>query len=98
VPTTNSRAWDLLRRILEEKPWIKNHLSFDLVDWVTDGSRQVVRVDRKIDIDMVEKEVLEFKTRMELDDQEVELEAETWQALGWTKWKREWTPRPIGVL
>jgi len=95
----NFRAWDLLRQILDDKPWIRNNFSFDLVNWVTDESRQRVSADSKMDIEEVEKEVLAFKDRMELEEgKEVNGELDSGPVSGWRRWKGEWTPRPIGVL
>lgn len=79
-----------------DKPWIKSEFSFEVVDWVTDESRQGVNGDGRMDIDLVEKEVLDFKTRLEVGgDKGVE---ESIQTSAWRKWEGEWTPRPIGVL
>jgi len=96
--TANFRAWDLLRQILDDKPWIRNNFSCDIVSWVTDESRQGIFADSKMEIDEVEKEVLAFKDRMELEEgKDINGEPELVPISGWRKWKGEWTPRPIGV-
>ena len=97
--TANFRAWDLLRRILDDKPWIRNNFSSDIVNWVMDESRQGVSAYSNMEIDEVEKEVLAFKDRMESErGKDVNGEPELVLTSGWRKWKGEWTPRPMGVL
>jgi hypothetical protein len=81
-----------------ERPEIKGEFSSDVVAWVADDSRETGS-GTAMKIDLVEKEVLEFKNRMELDGEgAVNWEKEPERTSGWRKWQGEWTPRPIGVL
>jgi hypothetical protein len=90
-----NRAWDLLRRIFVEKPEIKGEFRSDIISWVMDDSK-TASSGATMEIDIVEKEVLEFKNRMEVDGAKAANGDEP--NSGWKKWQGEWTPRPIGVL
>ena len=94
---SNLRAWELLRRILEEKPYIQAQLPFDLVNWIIDDSRQDTQSKIPSNVDELEKEVREFSQRLELDNADKgNGESATWTR-GWKKWEGEWIPRSIGV-
>ena len=93
----NLRAWELLRRILEEKPFVQAQLPFDLVNWIINESRQDTQSKVPSKVDEIEKEVHEFRQRLESDNINKEnSESEIWTK-GWKKWEGEWIPRPIGV-
>jgi hypothetical protein len=93
-----SRAWDLLRRIFVERPEIRGEFSPDVVNWVTDDSREAARSGATMKIGLVEKEVLEFKNRLEIDSKKGVFGEGPEPTSGWRTWRGEWTPRPIGVL
>jgi hypothetical protein len=61
-----------------------------------DDTMELASAGPTMEIDIVEKEVLEFKNRMAVDG--AKRENGEGQTAGWTKWQGEWTPRPIGVL
>lgn len=94
---SNSRAWDLLRRILDEKPFVQSHLPFDLVNWITDESRQEMSTTVPLKVEEIEKEVHDFRQRFESDDlNKINGDFEMCR-IRWKKWEGEWIPRPIGV-
>ena len=94
---SNLRAWELLRRILEEKPFVQAYLPFDLVNWIIDESRQDTQSIVPSKVDELEKEVHEFRQRLESDNiNKQNADSEVWTK-GWKKWEGEWIPRPIGV-
>jgi hypothetical protein len=94
---SDSRAWDLLRRILDEKGFVQEHLPYDVVSWITDESRQEISPSVPSKIDEIEQEVNAFRQRMEMDDSEENTNGEVGWTRGWKKWDGEWIPRPIGV-
>jgi hypothetical protein len=94
---SNLRAWDLLRRVLDEKPYVQSHLPFDIVNWVTDESRREISTTLPSNVDEIELEVQKFRKRLESEDlSKIGGQSDTW-TMGWKKWEGEWTPRPIGV-
>jgi|SRR5277367_2011570 hypothetical protein len=92
------RAWDLLRRILDEKGFVQEHLPHEVVSWITEESRQEVSATITSNIDEIEQEVNEFHQRMEHGQTKGSLKGEVEWTKGWKKWEGEWIPRPIGFV
>lgn len=94
---SNLSAWDLLRRILDEKRFVQEFLPYDIVHWITDESRQEIPTSVPSKVDDIEKEVTGFRKRLEIDRSEGMIDDDGGWIRGWKKWEGEWIPRPIGV-
>ena len=98
LPTvSNVRAWDLLRRILDEKGFVQAHLPFEIVNWITNESREDTKTAIPNKVDEIEKEVHEFMMQLETGETRKESPASKQQIRGWRMWEGDWTPKPIGV-
>jgi hypothetical protein len=83
---------------LVEEPEIKGEFRSDVISWVMGDTMDRENSGTTMEIDIVEKEVLEFKNRMDVDGAKRAANWENGPTPGWRKWQGEWTPRPIGVL
>jgi hypothetical protein len=95
---SNHRAWKLLERIVEEKPWVQSHIPFSILSFVINASHQDTRTTVPSRVEEIEKEVHDFRQQLELDNRDKEnRDIEIWTA-EWKKWEGEWDARPIGVI
>ena len=87
----------LLRRLLDEKPYVQSELPYDIVNWITDESRQEANGTVPTTIDEIEEEISKFKLRLQ-EQEHNQKSAESHVSIrGWKKWEGDWSPRPIGV-
>jgi len=98
---TNSRAWDLLTQILDEKPYVQSELPYEIANWVTVESRRE-EADGTLpsSIDQIEAELEEMKKRFVTATEGKSVESgdtEMWMH-GWKRYQGDWIPRPIGIL
>ena len=93
----DSRAWDLLRRILAEKGFVQEKFPYEIISWITEDSRQEITTSIPSKVEEIENQVVEFRQRLEMDGAEENVNGEVGWTKGWKKWEGEWIPRPIGV-
>jgi len=94
---SNFSAWILLRRILDEKSYLQPELPYDIVNWITNESRQEANGTVPKTIDEIENEIRKFKSRLEEQENNQKSTESRVSIRGWKKWDGDWSPRPIGV-
>jgi hypothetical protein len=82
--------------MLDEKGLMQAHFPLDLVNWITDESRQDIQTIVSSTAEDIEKEVDGFRQQLQDELDNTNDDTKTW-IRGWGKWEGEWVPMPIGL-
>ena len=74
------------------------HLPFDIVSWITEESRQGARIEVPSNADEIEKEINEFRERLEKNSSTKPSKDCAQWTRGWKKWDGEWPTKPLGAI
>lgn len=95
--SSNIRAWDLLKRILNENPKIGSQLPPALVNSITmesDGTGMIIPSG----IEEIEKDMDALRQRLKDNEKEEAREDTEMWIRGWRKCEGTWSNQPIGSI